>query len=280
MNKTKIEWVKNDDGTQGYTWNPVTGCLHGCKYCYARKQANRFKGFDPRMGGEANLPEGNSICKTSHCEKLHVFDKAPMIRKPDIRNWNDNWRKAQFPYGFDPTFHRYRLDEPQKVKKPSTVFVGSMTDLFGEWVPDEWITAVFEACAKAPQHRYIFLTKNPKRYGPLEHPDNFYFGATATTEKEFKQAMLHDIDFVSIEPIAELFCIDEWIVDIAGNVSLKWVIVGAESGNRKGKIIPEREWIEAIAADCQRKNIPLFMKDSLKDIWGEPLIQQLPWEVG
>ncbi|KKK91159.1 hypothetical protein LCGC14_2715740, partial [marine sediment metagenome] len=40
MNKTKIEWVKNPDGTQGYTWNPITGCLNGCDYCYARRLAN------------------------------------------------------------------------------------------------------------------------------------------------------------------------------------------------------------------------------------------------
>lgn len=40
MNKTSIEWAKNPDGTQGYTWNPVTGCLNGCEYCYARKLAN------------------------------------------------------------------------------------------------------------------------------------------------------------------------------------------------------------------------------------------------
>ena len=40
MNKTSIEWVKNPDGSQGYTWNPVTGCLNGCEYCYARRLAN------------------------------------------------------------------------------------------------------------------------------------------------------------------------------------------------------------------------------------------------
>lgn len=45
MNRTRISWVRNPDGTQGYTWNPVTGCMHGCDYCYARKMSHRFSGF-------------------------------------------------------------------------------------------------------------------------------------------------------------------------------------------------------------------------------------------
>ncbi|MFR1061782.1 MAG: DUF5131 family protein [Enterocloster sp.] len=60
-----------------------------------------------------------------------------------------------------PTFHKYRLNEYQN-KKSRNIFVCSMADLFGEWVPDEWIEEVFEACDNAPQHNYLFLTKNPK----------------------------------------------------------------------------------------------------------------------
>ena len=127
MNKTKIEYAD-------YTWNPVTGCLHECEYCYARKQAKRFSSI-------VGIPNG----------KIHDL---PI---------NFTY-KCKYPYGFDPTFHRYRLDEPSQVKTPSTIFVCSMADLFGEWVPDEWIQKIFEACADAPQHRYLFLTKNPKRY--------------------------------------------------------------------------------------------------------------------
>ena len=50
----------------------------------------------------------------------------------------------------------FRLKEPEQKTKPQTIFVCSMSDLFGAWVPDEWIEAVFEACEKAPQHRYLF----------------------------------------------------------------------------------------------------------------------------
>jgi protein gp37 len=250
MNKTKIEWVKNDDGTQGYTWNPVTGCLHGCEYCYARGIARRF--------GKKHCDCGNNMIELNYPEA------------------------SPYPHGFLPTFHRYRLDEPQMVKKPSTVFVGSMTDLFGEWVPDKWIQAVFEACAKAPQHRYIFLTKNPKRY--LEflsvEEKNYWLGATTTCQNTLDK--WYDIFegnkyhkhypnlFLCIEPMQEQILFLEMS---------NWVIVGVESGNRKNKVIPEREWIKKISYACEITNTPLFMKDSLKDIWGEPLIQQMPWGV-
>jgi Bacteriophage protein gp37 len=53
MNKTQIEWVINPDGSHGYTWNPVTGCLNGCSYCYAAKMAKRFKqSFEPTFHEE------------------------------------------------------------------------------------------------------------------------------------------------------------------------------------------------------------------------------------
>lgn len=107
MNNSKIEWCD-------MTWNPVTGCLHGCPYCYARRIAERFGG---------RLDDGN---------KLHDL-KIKSYRKDK----QGKLRYDPFPFGFEPTFHRYRLDEPQRVRKPQTVFVCSMADLFGDWVPDE-----------------------------------------------------------------------------------------------------------------------------------------------
>ena len=79
--------------------------------------------------------------------------------------------------------------------------------------------------------------------------------------------------FVSIEPLLEdlelrrfsrfFLCVD-------------WVIIGAETGRRKNKVVPERKWIEDIVNECRKKNIPVFMKSSLSEIWGEPLIQEFP----
>jgi len=93
MNRTRIEWCD-------FTWNPVTGCYHGCDYCYARRIAHRF------------------------------FPKT---------------------VGFNPYFWRDRLREPLALKKPARIFVCSMADLFGDWVPREWIEAVFETVRDCPR---------------------------------------------------------------------------------------------------------------------------------
>lgn len=145
-----------------------------------------------------------------------------------------------------------------------------MADLFGEWVPEEWIIEVFEACKKGPQHNYIFLTKNPKRYielcqkGLLPQEDNFWFGSSATRPSDhyswFTDQKSHW--FLSMEPLLE-----EFGEINPGAVKPEWVIIGAETGNRKDKVIPRRAWIENLVDQCRQHGIPVFMKDSLTDIF-------------
>lgn len=78
--------------------------------------------------------------------------------------------------------------------------------------------------------------------------------------------------FVSIEPILEdLGLIDSPVINY-----VDWVIIGAETGRRKDKVVPERQWIEDIVNECQTSDIPVFMKSSLTDIWGKSLIQEFP----
>lgn len=258
MKKTKIDWADS-------TWNPVTGCNHDCDYCYARKQAGRFGGFDH---DDAKNPVGTRLAIG-----VQELDKPYYIMR------NNGLQKAPYPWFFTPTFHRYRLEEPQHWKKPCTIFVGSMCDLFGAWVPDEWIREVFKACEAAPQHRYLFLTKNPARYltlakaGKLPKQDNLWFGTTITAPDEpfFFSAYYHC--FVSIEPIFSLF-------DMGGfNNWIEWIIVGAETGHRKGKVIPEKRWLEGIERYCFASCTPLFMKESLRPIMGDEFRQEFPWEV-
>lgn len=246
MQRTKIEWLNG-----GYTWNPVTGCLHGCPYCYARSISRRF-------GGDFTMARANPH---GHLE---------LFEKPD----------NPYPDKFDPTFHRYRLGEPAKIIKPQNVFVCSMADLFGEWVPDEWIEQVFEACKNAPHHRYLFLTKNPKRFTELiinkllPTDKNHWYGSTITNNKSnYCYSSGHNC-FLSIEPIQENIC---KIQSPFCNTRFGWVIAGAETGNRKGKVIPKREWIGAIVETCRENNVPVFLKNNLADVWRDKLIQEFPW---
>lgn len=257
MDKTKIDWCDS-------TWNPVTGCFHNCEYCYARGIANRFGlDFAPKLGDVGM--EG--ACKYDSPEGL---DTMLELEKPYVKNG-----KAQpYPMAFYPTFHRYRLND-YIGKKGRNIFVCSMADLFGSWVPDSWIEEVFKACEKAPQHNYLFLTKNPIRYellhqkGILRKRNNMWCGYSATRNDCDYWFDSQYNTFVSIEPILEPMKI----------YFGKWVIIGAETGRRKGKVVPERKWIEDIVNECRKANIPIFMKSSLSDIWGEQLIQEFPKEL-
>lgn len=251
MNKTKIEWCDS-------TWNPVTGCYHGCPYCYARRMVERF-----------GRKYGKSADENAH----DVLELTDPIK-------GENGKYLPYPTGFTPTLHRYRLND-YKDKPGRTIFVCSMADLFGDWVPDSWIEEVFAACKAAPQHRYLFLTKNPKRYLNYDHhldlPDlkNMWYGTTVTdTKTMFFHSVFHNT-FVSIEPIMDDFSTDN------GHMNIKmaqWIIVGAETGKRKEKVVPKKEWITGIVDICKREGIPLFMKDSLIPIIGEEnMIREFPW---
>ncbi len=266
MNKTKIDWC--DD-----SWNPVTGCLHGCEYCYARKQANRFKGhIVPTNKGGTGIychEEGTPIFEI--CEPLSVRCKSGRIVK------------ASFPFGFAPTYHMDRFLDPKYVKKPETIFVCSMGDLFGEWVPDDWIREIFETCEIAPQHTYLFLTKNPGRYldlankGKLPRSGNMWYGSSVTGEHiaHFGSSGRYNT-FLSIEPL--LLPIN---MEVGSFQTAKWIIIGAETGNRKNKVVPQKEWIDHIVTYCDENGIPVFMKDSLIPIVGEEnMRREFPWTKG
>lgn len=186
-----------------------------------------------------------------------------------------------YPYIFEPTLHVHRLDEPRHKTKPQTIFVCSMADLFGDWVPDEWIEDVFDACKKAPQHRYLFLTKYPARYTRLafaeELPkaDNMWYGSTLdSTEANYFPGRNCDNTFLSIEPLTE-----RMDMGIGSFGTVRWVIIGAETGNRKGKVVPEKEWVDKICEVADVTRAAVYMKDSLIPIVGEEnMRRELPWE--
>lgn len=276
--KTKIDWCDA-------SWNPVTGCLHGCEYCYARRIAERFGGHLATLVGKPIQPDEKKW--EMGLEKNHVLD-APMRNTSSYEYMRiagiNAGRKMPYPFDFEPTFHRYKLDEPQHWKEPRTIFVCSMADLFGDWVPDEWIDEVIKACIKAPQHRYLFLTKNPARYEALYEKgilpaegvnglSEVWLGSSAPTPKTPFFYNRCARTFVSIEPILQPFHYTE-----NGACYVDWVIVGAETGNRKGKVIPKKEWIMEIVDHCRNAGTPLFMKESLREIMGDDFRQEFPWE--
>jgi len=99
MERTNIEWADS-------TFNPVTGCYNTCEYCYARRIATRFKGYDAS-------PEGNTV------QKIVDLNEPLIISSKD----GNKPRNAAYPFGFTPTFHRYRLDQFNRLKFGETIFM-------------------------------------------------------------------------------------------------------------------------------------------------------------
>ncbi len=254
MNRSKIEWCD-------HTWNPITGCKNGCPYCYARVMSARFAG-DIRLNLMAKkdyfvqeAPDGSG--------KIYILDK-PML--------NETGSPLVYPFGFEPTYHRYRMGTLDKMKMGNNIFVGAMADIFAECIPDEWIRDVINACLARPRHNYLFLTKNPKRYirygVPTEYK-NMWYGTTITSDADIYRIVSLAMDgktFVSIEPI--LGRINAGDIKAVCKV-VDWIIIGAETGRSKYKVVPEYDWIEDIVLEADRNRIPIFMKDSLIPIVGE-----------
>ena len=251
MQKSNIEWCD-------MTWNPVVGCKHGCEYCYARRIAARFGGYD-KDDGTGTITTHNPLPRAELHQPLTITRRGgKTVNSP-------------FPFGFEPTFLHYRLEEPQHHKGQQTIFVCSMADLFGRWAPTRWIVDVLDACQKAPQHRYMFLTKNPARYlemdrvALLPHGENFWYGSSVPDETA--QAMCPKAEgintFWSMEPLLGP-------VNLSKSEGLpQWIILGAMTGPGSAQRQPKREWVEDIVREADISKIPVFMKDSLRPIIGK-----------
>lgn len=164
------------------------------------------------------------------------------------KKMNDRWK--WIPDFTKPVFKREKLEIPYKINEPSTFFVVSKGDLFGKWIHSDIIRSVLKACADNPQHQFMFLTKNPKRYQYYQFTSNCWLGATMTGAESWQTQCdilnaLQDADiendcitklFFSIEPL--LGCLYN---EIPSTFDL--VIVGAMDD---GSIKPKKEWIESI----------------------------------
>lgn len=223
FNETKgdgISWA-------AWSWNPVTGCLHGCDYCYARAIAHRY---------------------------------------PDA-----------YPVGFTPLFHEERLDAPSNTTIPEQhrdnpayrrVFVCSMADLYGRWVPDEWINKVHDSMLAAPQWQYILLTKFPARYVGLDIPPKAWVGTSVDEQKRVRiaQDAMAKLDggmvkWLSLEPLREPLEFDDLSM-------FDWVVIGAQTETYQpdGTVpafAPQFEWVARLVAQAREAGCKVHLKPNL-----------------
>jgi protein gp37 len=171
---------------------------------------------------------------------------------------------SRYARGFELAFHEDALDLPLKWKKPRMIFVDSMSDLFHENVPVEFVDRVFEVIRRAPQHVYQVLTK--RSYLMLQYsekaggfPDQVWAGVSLE-DARYKFRIDHlrkvrsRVRFLSIEPL--LGPVGE--LDLTG---IHWVIVGGESGPDFRPVSPD--WVREVRDQCVGNGVPLFFKQ-----WG------------
>lgn len=219
-----ISWAR-------WSWNPVTGCLHGCDYCYAREITLRFKqvnpaGFTPLLHHERlNAP------KNTHIPEQHISDPS--------------WKR---------------------------VFVCSMADLYGRWVPEEWILQVHSSMLSNPQWEYLLLTKFPARYNKVDLPPSAWVGTSVDEQKRvriaedaFRQIDGVKVKWLSIEPLKEpLKFTDLSMFD--------WVVIGAQTETWQGEgdqrkqvpaFSPPFEWVVDLVNQAREAGCRVHLKPNL-----------------
>lgn len=165
--------------------------------------------------------------------------------------------------GFRLTLHPDMLEVPLSWQKPQMVFVCSMSDLFHEKVPDEFILRVFETMRSASRHTFQVLTKRAARLAALENlidwPQNVWAGVTVESPGyieriDYLKRTGASVKFVSFEPL--LAPIENWESE-----GIDWVIAGGESGPGARAMRPE--WVQSIRDKCVEEGIAFFFKQ-----WG------------
>jgi len=188
-------------------------------------------------------------CKNCYAERMSLRLKA--MGQP-------NYKK-----GFEVAIHEHALDLPLRWKKPQTIFVNSMSDLFHEGVPDDFIFRVFEVMKLAYWHQFQVLTKRSKRLlelnTKLRWAPNIWMGVSIETKDYYFRARdlaktRASVKFLSCEPL----------LGPLKRIPLKgidWVIVGGESGPHARPM--DSKWVEGIRDQCLEKSVPFFFKQ-----WG------------
>lgn len=169
------------------------------------------------------------------------------------------------PYeqGFDLRLWRSRLDYPLKWKKPRVIFVNSMSDLFHERIPDDYVAEVFDVMAEADHHVYQILTKRHERLADLAPslpwPEHIWMGVSIENRR-----FVHRADYLREVPAAVRFISAEPLLGILEGLDLTdihWLIAGGESGPRHRSVKPE--WVRYLRDLCQEEDVRFFFKQ-----WG------------
>mgnify|MGYP000283007544 FL=1 len=165
--------------------------------------------------------------------------------------------------GFEFSLMPERLNQPFKIKKPTRFFVNSMSDLFHEEMPYEYLDKVFEVMEQTPRHEYQILTKREDiladYFKNKKAPKNVWLGVTVENQKSKNRIdVLRNIDatirFLSLEPLLE----DLGELDLT---NIHWAIVGGESGNKARPM--KQSWAINIKNQCFEQNVAFFFKQ-----WG------------
>ncbi|OGU53414.1 MAG: hypothetical protein A2006_10585, partial [Ignavibacteria bacterium GWC2_35_8] len=170
---------------------------------------------------------------------------------------------ANYENGFKLTLHEHVLELPLTWKKPQTIFVNSMSDLFHKNVPLEFIQKMFDVMNKAYWHKFQILTKRSERlfeFDPmLSWTDNIWMGVSVENQN-YTYRIDHlrytnaKVKFISIEPLIGPI----QHLDLS---NINWIIVGGESG--PGARPMKEEWVVTIRDECKRAKVPFFFKQ-----WG------------
>jgi len=171
---------------------------------------------------------------------------------------------AGYENGFALTLHPERLEQPLRRKAATTYFVNSMSDLFHEDVPDDFIERVLAVCERTPQHTYQVLTKRAERlpafFSGRKCPTNVWLGVSVEDRKYGVPRIAHlrkvraAVRFLSVEPLLE----DVGSLNLCG---IHWVIVGGESGSKARPM--EAAWADSVRVQAHAQNVAFFFKQ-----WG------------
>jgi protein gp37 len=199
---------------------------------------------------------------TTGCNKVSAGCKNCYAEK--WANMQNKRGISQYKNGFELTLAPDRLNDPFKWKKPLTVFVNSMSDLFHEKVEDVYIEKIFRIMNDTPHHTFQVLTKRIERVktlpSSLNWSNNIWLGVSVE-HREFVGRIEElkntpsKIKFISFEPLLSN-------IEYENFNGIDWVLVGGESGGKARKI--EKEWVFQIKNTCQKSRTPFFFKQ-----WGK-----------